>query len=115
MPAEQDNVELPPSQDVGVLGRVLALPLLPFVLLWDGLKALWTSGLPALGRFAGKGLQPFVAAGRFLRRVARAFAARVRVVARAVTRLALVLLRGMAWPFRALRVLGVRLAIAIRA
>ena len=92
VPAEHEKVELQPTDEVGVLGRVLAVPLLPFVLVWDAFKAFWTSGLPALGRLARKGLQPLAAAGRFVHKVARAFAARVGVTVRAVARL----VRGLA-------------------
>ncbi len=94
-----------PVEDVGVLGRVLALPLLPLVLAWDGLRALWTRGVRAVVRVAR-----LVVGG--LARPLRVLGVRLAVAARTCAHAVLVLLRGV---LSAVREVLRRLLLPVRA
>jgi len=84
---------------------VLVVPLLPFVLAWDGLRLLWTRGLPAAGKFVRRvftqAAQPLLFCGRGVRALGRVIATAAQVIGLASRKAARLVLARIRWPFTA--------------
>ena len=93
------------AAQASVFARVLVVPLLPFVLAWDGLRLLWTRGLPAAGRFVRRvftqAAQPLLFCGRGVRALGRVIAAAAQVIGLASRKAARLVLARIRWPFTA--------------
>ena len=83
---EQTEEQAPPAAEhdgeLTLLAKVLAVPLAPFVAVWEGVRALFTQVLPRLGRAV---LQAFRALGGVVSAPWRLVARAVRRIARAVS------------------------------
>lgn len=111
------------DEHIGAVVRVLAVPLLPFVLAWEGLQVLWRRGLPAIGQAAlcmlRWAVEPFRVAALVLWRLGSAVASASRILARAANDAAWLVCRAIRRSFQAtwtaFQPVLIRIGIAIQA